>query len=370
VTGEIYLNGQIGSGYDEQGNFLKGVELVDVITSVRAMGDVDSINVHINSPGGFVEVGDMIYSYLESLKKDKKITTIAEKLVGSIATKIFLVGDERLIGDGDEFFIHNPSVNPGQSDANKLIAYAEHVSETESNLRKFYAEKTDNTEEALKPLMDVETSLDADQAIKLGFATGKKTQKVFAKVKSNMNLIDDVLKKAKGLFQPKAAMSLPLKDGQTVVTVEAEEGEDLIGKPAKVGDAPAPDGSHELADGKILIVEGGLVKEIKEAPAADDVEDKKYKEMQANFDKLAQAVNALIEAQTKSKDSLVNLMDEKITALKSTIKTSHTPEKKKVEAHKPSVKYSLDEIMAAKRAGKIEEFKSMYKEKYGVEPED
>lgn len=329
MTGDIYLNGQIGSGYDEQGNFVKGVELVDVISSVRALGDVEAINVHINSPGGFVDVGDMIYSYLDHLKKEKKITTIAEKLVGSIATKIFLVGDERLIGDGDEFFIHNPSVNPGQSDANKLIAYAEHVAETESNLRKFYAEKTGNPEEALKPLMDVETSLDADKAIKLGFATGRKKEKVYAKVKSNMSLIDDVLKLAKSML-PTKAMQLPLKDGQTVLTVEAAEGEPLEGKPAKVGDAAAPDGPHELADGRVLIVEGGLVKEIKTAPA-DDVEDKKYKEMQANFDKLAQAVNALIEAQNKNKESLVNLVEEKITALKSTITTGHTPAIKSVE---------------------------------------
>lgn len=95
-----------------------------------------------------------------------------------------------------------------------------------------------------------------------------------------------------------------LKDG----TVVKWEGEQLIaGVPLMVidpnnpeGFLPAPDGEHEVADGTIIVVEGGIVKEVKavapatpEAPAMPDmsaqfkaVEDKfnsEKKELETKF---------------------------------------------------------------------------------------
>jgi ATP-dependent protease ClpP protease subunit len=325
---DIYITGQIGSGVDDSGNFIRGVELIDVISQVQSLGEEKEISVIINSPGGFVDVGDSIYNYLESLKsRGYKIKTVGDQLVGSIATKIFLVGYEREMRTNSEFFIHNPAVDPGLSDANKLASFAQRVSEVESNLRKFYSEKTGTQEDVLKPLMDVETSMSADQAVSLGFATKVSEDfKILAKI--NMNVVTDLLNKVTGLAGIKAMQELKLADGKAVV-IEAEPGASPVGASVKVEGAPAPVGEHALSDGKILVVlEEGKVAEIKEAaPVAPvepaEVEDKKYKELNDAITQLTGVVSSLVDIQA---NALTKGDIEAIkTDIKAQIKAPHVP---------------------------------------------
>jgi ATP-dependent protease ClpP protease subunit len=187
--GQIKIVGVIGG---EPGKDDPCVSLLDVVTAVRTLpksstpGSAEILSVAICSPGGLTDVGDQIYDYLDSLKSAGQIvntTTLPDPstgkgLIGSIATKIFLVGQEREIGSSDEFFIHNPWVDPGPSDSNRLGAAQESTKKTETALRKFYSEKTNNPEEALAPLMDQETSLTATQAVAMGFATKIKPSSV------------------------------------------------------------------------------------------------------------------------------------------------------------------------------------------------
>lgn len=332
MTGVIDIIGSIGLVPEENGLPQKGIELRDVIKAVKEQGEIDSLLVRVASYGGNEKESNDIFNYLRELPYD-----VVTKQVGPIASagvKVFLAGKKKRIYDPKyEFFIHNTRLPLSNTsiDKNDAAEILNALTKSTENLINFYSRETGNPASAFIPYMDKQTSLKGDEPLIFGFATENvnEEEEVLNIYNKSMD-IKEVMKKISAFISPVAAKELPLKDGQTVVTVEAAEGEDLIGKPAKVGDAAAPDGEHELADGKILVVEGGLVKEIKAAPEVE-VEDKKYKEMQANFDKLAQAVNTLIEAQTQSKESLVNLLDEKITALKSTITTGHTPAIKSVE---------------------------------------
>ena len=94
MTGNIYINGSIGTFYDENGNVLdQGVNLLDVILQVKNQPKAEAFKVYIDSPGGYVDVGFEIYDYLKSL--NKPITTIGQGLVASIATVIFMAGGHK-----------------------------------------------------------------------------------------------------------------------------------------------------------------------------------------------------------------------------------------------------------------------------------
>jgi ATP-dependent Clp protease protease subunit len=316
VDNLINIKGQIGSSYE--GNlFVKGVELIDVVSQVKSFEDPKELTFFIESQGGIVQVSDLICSYIQSLKdKGIKISTIGNKIVGSAAVKIFLQGDERKLTSGTDLFIHMPAVDPGLSTSSQLSMYAEQVGQTEASMLKFYSEKTGTDEEVLKPLMDVETSMTPEQAVSLGFATNVSNEfQILAKVK--MNVVTDLLNKVKGLAGIKAMQELKLADGKAVV-IEAEPGASPVGASVMVEGAPAPVGEHALSDGKVLVVlEEGKVAEIKEAaaPVAPvEVEDKKYKELNDAITQLTGVVSSLVDIQANA------LTKEDIEAIKTDIK--------------------------------------------------
>ena len=80
VIGRIEgILGQIGpSTVDQNGRLRKGIVLLDLISQIASLPEgVTEIEIPIASPGGYVDIGDDMYNYLLSLKKQgKKITTI------------------------------------------------------------------------------------------------------------------------------------------------------------------------------------------------------------------------------------------------------------------------------------------------------
>lgn len=367
MQGDIFIIGQIGSGQDETtGQFLRGVELVDVIAQFRALPESKKdVTVVIDSPGGYVETGDSIYNFLESKKKEGyKITTVQKGIVGSIATKIFMAGDNRVVNSAEEFFIHNPLVQNVTGDANVMQAVASQLQASKENLLNFYIQKTGNNKEALEPLMDAETSLSADQALALGFATSKTNeQKVFAIIKKQTMNVKEILSEIKAMLQPAAtaapaakAMELTLADGK-MVNSDAASMDALVGSSTN-----APDGEHKLADGSSIVVAGSKITEVKPAaPAAPEAVSV------AQFNELVSLVKDVATQIKAVKDENANALIE----LKSQIKGTHTPPKKRENqsAAVKGSKLSLKEILALKAEGKIEEYKAAYFEKYGVQVE-
>jgi len=171
MIGHVYINGQIGNSYDENGNITKkGVELIDVVEQMQSMNEVDAIHVHINSEGGYVSVGRSI---AELLKSVPNCYTIAEGLCASIATEIHLAVplQNRMIVEGTTYLIHNPWLQSVSGDASQLEEYAKGIKETESEMISMYSKATGISKDALSGLMKIETSLTSEQCLKLGFAS-------------------------------------------------------------------------------------------------------------------------------------------------------------------------------------------------------
>jgi ATP-dependent Clp protease protease subunit len=374
MQGDIFIIGQIGSGQDEQtGAFLKGVELVDIIAQFRAIPiSKKDIVVVIDSPGGYVDTGDSIYNYLESKKAEGyKITTVQRGIVGSIATKIFLAGDQRIVNDSQEFFIHNPLVQNVSGDANVMKSIASQLEESKQRLMQFYIGKTGNNQAAIEPLMNEETSLTADQAVALGFATKKvSTQKEYATIKKNMDfkkMFEDFKSEIKNMLPApapvaapvKASMELKLADGSTV-TSDAADASALRGSSTN-----APDGTHALADGSSIVVAGGKITEVKPAQAAP-VEDK-YVTV-AQFQEFATMVKDSLSAVVKPVADLKASVDTELVNIKNQIKGKHTPPTKQF-AKQPESDISVKDLINLRTEGKIDQYKIEYKRKFGVDPD-
>lgn len=323
---------------------MEGVALLDVISQVKALPEgTQVIEVHVASPGGFVEEGDNIYNYLESLKKNFVVNTVQDGNIASIATKLFLVGQSRIADRAFDFMIHNPWNDPGPGDSNYQADILESLLAEEEKLRKFYADQLDITQEGIGPLMDQETTLTADQLITLGFATSIKTNiKVMAMRKSekSLTLYQRVLALAKNIKgDDSKAFDVPLMDG-TVLTVDAPNEDSLIGAAASIDGKPAPDGDYVAtpdaddgtsATGDTITVKGGVVTAVTEPAAALAKDDDRVSNLEKSVSQLTDAVSALVEASKAQSAQAVSAseakIEAKIMALRSEIGTGHLPKK-------------------------------------------
>jgi ATP-dependent protease ClpP protease subunit len=357
VIGQIKIFGPIGK-YEENGK-LSGVSLLDVISQVKELPqDTQVIEVHIASPGGYVEDGDNIYNYLESLKKQYVVNTIQDGNIASIATKLFLVGSQRTADQKFDFMIHNPWVDPGPGDSNHQADVLEGLIAEEDKLRKFYSKTLNITEEGLKPLMDQETTLTAQQLISLGFATTLKANKpVMAMKKDGEKGFDwsaklKTLQKSIKALTGAQALDLQLMPGQpgSVLTVDAPNEDSLIGANATLDGNPAPDGDYiampdemdgSSPTGDTITVKGGVVTAVTEPAGADpnaQAIEARTSNLEKNVAVLIDSVNALLEANKAQKAEAVSeavaesekKAEARIMALKNEIGTIHQPKKSSI----------------------------------------
>lgn len=132
------------------------------------MKDVDKINVHINSYGGEVSEGIAIYNQLVNNKAS--ITTYCDGFACSIASVIFMAGDERIMSDASLLMIHSPWTWMS-GNAKELRKGADDLDVIEQASVAAYMNRINIEESELKELLDNETWLAAADALKKGFAT-------------------------------------------------------------------------------------------------------------------------------------------------------------------------------------------------------
>ena len=138
---------------------------------LEEMGDVKQINVHINSYGGEVAEGLAIYNALRN--HNAKVNTICDGFACSIASVIFMAGDERIMNDSSLLMIHN-AWTLAEGNADQLRKQADDLEKINEASVKAYMSKVSISEEELKALMDGETWISPEDAVEWGFATSVK----------------------------------------------------------------------------------------------------------------------------------------------------------------------------------------------------
>jgi ATP-dependent protease ClpP protease subunit len=293
--------------------------------------DADSITVRINSRGGDVQEGWAIYDLLTN--SGKKIKTIGEGKVYSIATIIFLAGTERLMLKNADGLIHNPYIPQDTlSDAynsGDLAKLAESLRQEEEKILNFYIEKTGADATKLAMYMKDDTKLSAEDMLSLGFATKiLEPVKAYAYIKFNNNSMDEKDVKTFGekldtiLDKIKNFSRLPVTD-QTLTDKDGKEVklEKETGAPA-VGDKATPDGTFVMTSGKKITVANGVISEISEDETELDKANKKIAELEAKVAaaevEKTEAIAAKAEAAKKEADAVA--IFEELKALKNSWK--------------------------------------------------
>lgn len=143
----------------------------DVTRRLAELPDtVTSITVHVNSFGGEVAEGIAIYNALKASKA--RVTTVCEGFACSIASVIFMAGDERVMRPASLLMVHNPwmAVTGNSADMRKAADDLDKMAELSKTA--YLAAAGDSLDAGtLDALMDGETWISPEDAVAYGLAT-------------------------------------------------------------------------------------------------------------------------------------------------------------------------------------------------------
>lgn len=224
-TAELLVYDFIGEDWYGDGVSAKGVD-----QKLKDMGEVEQINVRINSPGGSVFDGIAIYNMLKAHKA--QVNVIVEGVAASAASIIAMAGDTISMGVATQIMIHNPWTL-AYGDSNDFRKTAETLDKIRDGMIDAYHERTGVDAKDLIAMCDEETWMGPDEAIEKGFADVKVT---ISKKQDDEEDEEEFSEKAlamlarfkhKGKFQPRiAAVSRKLSaaaDIKEVMSMTPEE---------------------------------------------------------------------------------------------------------------------------------------------------
>lgn len=159
ADGTLMLDGVIGDEWD-------GLNSAAVVSEIRDMGDVDALNVLINSPGGIVTDGLAIYHELAT--HPAAVTVEISGVAASMASAIAMAGDTVRMAKNAHMMIHDPW-NVAVGDADDLRKAADLLDQFGTSLVAIYAHKTGLDEAEIRDMMAAETWLTAEEALARGF---------------------------------------------------------------------------------------------------------------------------------------------------------------------------------------------------------
>ena len=325
--------------------------------------DASEIEVEIRSDGGSTSEAKITFDLLRN--SGKRIITKGYK-VNSSAVIPFLAGDERMISENADFVIHPVWIDanglPFKMEANDLIEYGNMIKEEEKKLLDIYCSVIgEDKRNEVTELMAKSTNLSADDAIRLGFATGKleakaesstenkravsfnnKMAALVIKNKSNQNQkemegLNDNLKTLNGTitaFLNKVGIKTNNQETETEnketetlnASVELSEGgsiyfdgelsEGVAVFSDEAMESPLADGDHALADGRVVSVAEGVVSAVAAASSEEtetedstetETQNSEVEELKNEVSKLSETVNTQAESINTIAETLKNM---------------------------------------------------------------
>lgn len=321
----------------------------DMLLEHLSLANGKDLLIDINSIGGCVTSGMAMFSELRRYARDNKatITTRTSGFVASIATAIFLAGDNRIVNEYLQPFVHEPLYAWNEDyNAEDFQKSADDLKAVRNILADFYSKNTNLSNDDALELMKNDTWITADKCLEIGFATEiEKLSRVDAKIvafalnkyKSNNNKMSktkekatkwDALKNLLGVNAPSNRVELNTSTQDVLVFEDIDELGDI-----EVGVRATVDGNNAVGefsveiDGvlKTLIFSDGILESIideKEEIEGDE-------EIEARMNILVDAVielkeeNDSIRKELGRTNKLVNSLkglssdfDEKLESLK------------------------------------------------------
>jgi ATP-dependent Clp protease protease subunit len=180
-TGELLLYGEISSvsWYGDE------VTPKEFKKDLDALGDIDILNIYVNSPGGDVFAAQAMVNILERNKAEKNV--YVDGLMASAAT--FFIGIGKVFMPSNAMMMyHNPSAIVW-GNANEMRKMADVLDKVRESMLVIYRDKTSMTDEEIIAILDAETWMTAEEAVEYGFADELEEEKKVAASISNTILI-------------------------------------------------------------------------------------------------------------------------------------------------------------------------------------
>ena len=252
------------------------VRAADVLKQIQAETG-DTIEVTIMSCGGSVVEGLAIYDALRA--SGKKIKTSALGMAASIASIIFMAGDEREVSDNAEIMVHNASVVTG-GNKHTLKDAIETLDGMDNKLIEIYASRTGLGIDELTELLNKETFMSADEAVNKGFATVKTDAlalvAIHNKTKEPLNMAEKEEVVTKGMFNKFVSWL-----NSEVKAEDIPEKEDDAAEEAKAIDEPKEEEPEAMEEKPDLEAENVALKaELEELKAKAMEDDEEVKAME------------------------------------------------------------------------------------------
>ena len=162
-SAEVYIFGDVTSMPWQASD----VDAHSFVADLAALGPVSEITCRISSYGGEVEEGLAIYNAL--LANPAHVTTICEGQACSIASVIFMAGDDRIMRDASALFVHDCWVC-AQGDADDLRKTADDLDVQMVACKTAYMRGGIDAD-TLEGLLKADTWVTPDDAVAYGFAT-------------------------------------------------------------------------------------------------------------------------------------------------------------------------------------------------------
>lgn len=216
-TGELMLYGDIASSSwwgDE-------VTPKDFKAELDALGDIQTLNIYINSNGGDVFAGQAIYSMLKRHQAQKNV--YVDGLAASIASLIAMSGDKIIMPANAMMMVHR-AWTVAMGNANDFRKMSEDMDKIDESIITVYEGKTGMKQEDIISLLDSETWMTAHDALDKGFCDEIEEEKqVAASLKGdflNINGVDMNLSRFKNA--PKLAFLPKSKCKEKKLTITEE----------------------------------------------------------------------------------------------------------------------------------------------------
>ncbi len=163
--GEVYIYGRIVSyRWDDEDVTAKSFN-----EDLKALGDIDTLNIYVNSPGGSVFQAQAIHSIITRQKAEKN--AYIDGLAASAASFLIMAADKIFMPKNATMMIHNPLALV-IGNANDLRHEADALDKIRVGMIEAYLAHTGEklAEEKLKELLDAETWLTAEESYNYGLA--------------------------------------------------------------------------------------------------------------------------------------------------------------------------------------------------------
>lgn len=304
---------------------IEGTSFADIDSFCNAIPEVDNqIDIRLHCDGGSVTEGWAIYDRLRATGKE--ITATAEGNCASMATIILMAApkERRRAYENAHICVHNPWMCPwalGDAvTADDLQKYANDLRSEQDRMVDLYVERCGCSREEIQDLMDEDKYIDAERALSLGIVgeiampmSAKKinpTDKIMNNEKSvevKASVLDKILAKLglKSLEDFKdeelKGMDLNTADGNTI-RVEREDGE------PQVGDVASPDGEWLMPDGTTIVVQEGVIAEIR--PKEDAPEDEETRDEEKGDPDTTEELDERDEEEQRLRDRIAELEKE------------------------------------------------------------